>query len=212
MQGFIIPLSRTLGARTKTSSRSLTLLVYPPPPTTPAALRCCAHRFPAGFVPLGQKPFDVFHARPGLEPAFVHRHSSISTRSFCVAQARTETRGGAVQPDILDAKELDTVQSIVDRQQVSFRDLRPRLVRDRFGCDAHGLIPRPRLVTTPHVAAADGAVAHPTDLPSDDVLSDDPIGRVSSARTHEASSVRQKEIQAPGGPSPLPPPPPHPLP
>src|SRR3990172_9877344 len=60
MQGFIIPLSRSLGARIKNSSRSLTLLVYPPPPTTPAALRCCAHRFPAGFVPLGQKPFDVF--------------------------------------------------------------------------------------------------------------------------------------------------------
>src|SRR3972149_5701488 len=160
MQGFIIPLSRTLGARIKTPSRSLTLLVYPPPPTTPPALGVCPHRFPAGFVPLGQKPFDVFHARPGLEPAFVHRRSSISTRSFC---ARTETRGGAVQPDILDAKELDTVQSIVDRQQVSFRDLRPRLVRDRFGCDDHGLIPRPRLVTTPEVAPADGTAAYPTD-------------------------------------------------
>ena len=116
MQGFIIPLSRTLGARIKNSSRSLTLLVYPPPPTTPAALRCCAHRFPAGFVPLGQKPFDVFLARRCPEPAFVHRRSSSSTRNFSVAQVRTGTRDGPVQPDILDAKELDTVQSLVDHQ------------------------------------------------------------------------------------------------
>jgi hypothetical protein len=41
-------------------------------------------------------------------------------------------------------------------------------------------------------------VAYPADLASDDVLSEDPIGRVSLARRHEASSVRQKEVQARG--------------